>query len=81
MTGISLAGLLGAIAGTIFAAINYYLLVFALNQGAGEREQTLSREERDKYDRKVSMMLRIFLPVELVTFAAGGYWLGRIYFG
>jgi hypothetical protein len=81
MTGISLAGLLGGIAGAILAAINYYTLLFALNKGAREREQTLSAEERDKYDRKTSTMLRILLPVELIAFSAGGYWLGRMYFG
>ncbi len=78
--GISLAGLIGAVAGTLVAAINYYLFVAILDRGARERELTQSPGERDSYDRKMSVVRRLVLTADLVVFAGAGYWFGRSFF-
>ena len=78
MIDISLAGLLGAIAGTAVAAVNYHLFIGALERRMREREQLQTPEERDTFDRKMSLVRRIVLTTDLFLFAAVGYWLGRM---
>ncbi len=78
--GISIAGLIGAVVGTIVAAINYYLFLAILDRGARERESAQSPGERDSYDYKMSLVRRLVLTVDLVVFAGAGYWVGRTFF-
>ena len=77
MMNISLAGLLGAIAGTVLAAVSYHLFIGALDRHMREREQLQTPEERDDFDVKMSLVRRIVLTVDLFLFAAVGYWIGR----
>jgi hypothetical protein len=81
MIDISLAGLLGAIAGTVVAGVNYHLFIGVLERSMREREQTQTAEERDSFDRKMSLVRRIVLTTDLFVFAALGYWLGRTIWG
>jgi hypothetical protein len=76
MMNISLAGLIGAILGTLFAAVTYHLLVGALERKFREREHRLSAEERERTDLTLSTVRRGVLAVDLVVFAGVGYWLG-----
>ena len=78
MLDISLGGLLGAIAGTVVAGVSYHLFIGALEHRMREREQLQSPEERDTFDRKMSLVRRIVLTTDLFLFAAVGYWLGRM---
>jgi hypothetical protein len=79
MEGISLAGLIGAMAGTAVAGVNYHLFIGILNRAMRERDrnQTLSAEERDGAEAKLSLVRRIVLTVDLFVFAAVGYWIGQ----
>ena len=77
MLDISLAGLIGAIAGTVVAGVNYHLFIGVLERSMREREQTQTAEERDTMDRKMSLMRRIVLTADLFVFAALGYWIGK----
>jgi hypothetical protein len=74
---ISLAGLIGAIAGTFVAGVNYHLFIGVLERRMRGREQTQTAEERDSMDVKLSLMRRIVLTVDLFVFAAVGYWIGE----
>ena len=76
MMDISLAGLIGAILGTVVAAVNYHLFIGVLERRMREREQVQTAEERDHTDVRMSLMRRIVLTTDLFVFAASGYWLG-----
>ena len=77
MMDLSLAGLLGAIAGTVVAALNYHLFVGALERGMRDRASLQTPEERDSFDARMSLVRRIVLTIDLFVFAALGYWIGR----
>ena len=79
MLDISLAGLLGAIAGTVVAGVNYHLFIGVLDRAMRERAQTQTAAERDNMDVRMSLLRRIVLTVDLFAFAAVGYWLGRAF--
>jgi hypothetical protein len=76
---ISLAGLIGAIAGTFVAGVNYHLFIGVLERRM--RKQTKTAEERDGMDVELSLMRRIVLTVDLFVFAAVGYWIGDRFWG
>ena len=79
MLDISLAGLIGAIAGTFVAGVNYHLFIGVLERRM--RKQTQTAEERDGMDVELSLMRRIVLTVDLFVFAAVGYWIGDRFWG
>jgi hypothetical protein len=79
MIDISLPGLVGAIAGTAVAGVNYHLFIGVLDRAMRERAQTQTAEERDNMDSRMSLLRRIVLTVDLFAFAAVGYWLGRTF--
>jgi hypothetical protein len=76
---ISLAGLLGAIAGTVLAAVNYYVIIGVLEKAM--REGAKTAEERDGIETKLSLVRRLILVVDLFVFAGIGYWLGHTLWG
>jgi len=78
---ISVAGLIGAIIGTMVAGVNYHLYIGVLERWMRKREQTLTAEERDTSDVKLSLVRRIVLTVDLFAFAAAGYWIGKSVWG
>ena len=76
MFDISLAGLIGAIVGTIVAGVNYHLFIGVLERSMRDGAKTQTAEERDAMDVKLSVIRRIVLVVDLFVFAALGYWIG-----
>jgi hypothetical protein len=81
MVDLSLAGLVGAIAGTMVAAINYHVTIGLIERSLRAHEQSRTAEERDTFDRKLSMLRRIVLTADVFIFAAIGYWLGKLIAG
>jgi hypothetical protein len=78
---ISVAGLIGAIIGTVIAGVNYHLFIGVLERWMREREHTQTAEERDTSDVKLSLVRRIVLTVDLFAFAGAGYWIGKSVWG
>ena len=78
MLDISVAGLIGAIIGTVVAGVNYHLFIGVLERWMREREHTQTAEERDTSDVKLSLVRRIVLTVDVFAFAALGYWIGKL---
>jgi hypothetical protein len=78
---ISVAGLIGAIIGTVIAGVNYHLFIGVLERWMREREHTQTAEERDTSDVKLSLVRRIVLTVDLFAFAAAGYLIGKTVWG
>ena len=81
MMDISLAGLIGAIVGTVIAGVNYHLFIGVLERPMREREPSQTAEERDSLDAKLSLVRRIVLTADLFVFAAVGYWIGKTFWG
>ncbi|MGH6768274.1 MAG: hypothetical protein ACRECO_04550 [Xanthobacteraceae bacterium] len=76
MMHISLGGLIGAMAGTLIAAVTYHLFVGALEKAVRDREQRPSPEVQGTSDVTLSAIRRVVLITDLVLFAGVGYWLG-----
>ena len=82
MMDISLAGLIGAIAGTVVAGVNYHLFIGVLERcDARARADADRRGTRHDSTSKLSLVRRIVLTVDLFVFAAVGYWIGKTVLG
>jgi len=79
MMNISLAGLIGAIVGTVIAGVSYHLFIGVLESRMRERQQLQTAEERDNFDVQMSLVRRIVLTTDLFVFAAAGYWIGSTF--
>jgi hypothetical protein len=78
MIDLSLAGLIGAMIGTVVAAVIYHLFIGALEQ-AMRRQQAQTADEAEASDVSLSIVRRVVLALDLFAFAALGYWLGRMF--
>jgi hypothetical protein len=77
MIELSLAGLIGAMLGTVVAAVLYHLFIGVLERAVQARAQSMPAEERG--DFSLSLVRRIALTLDLLIFAALGYWLGLLF--
>ncbi len=76
MTDLSLGGLLGAVAGTIVAAAIYALTIGAVEKSLRARDLSQTPQERETFERKLGVMRRCVLALDLLLFGGLGYWLG-----
>jgi hypothetical protein len=77
MIDLSFAGLIGAILGTAVAAVVYHLFIGNLERTVQARIQSLPDDERG--DFSLSVVRRVVLTLDLLVFAALGYWLGSMF--
>ena len=77
MIDLSFAGLIGAILGTVVAAVIYHLFIGNLERTVRARTQSLPEDERG--DLSLSVVRRVVLTLDLLVFAALGYWLGSMF--
>ena len=77
MIDISRAGLAGAAIGTLVAAVTYHLFIGMLERWMRERAPLQTAEDRDRMDKRLSLMRRTVLTVDLLALATAGYWLGQ----
>jgi hypothetical protein len=77
MIDLSFAGLIGAIFGTAVAAVVYHLFIGNLERALQARIQSLPDDERG--DFSLSVVRRVVLTLDLLVFAALGYWLGNTF--
>jgi hypothetical protein len=78
MIDLSGAGLVGATAGIVVAAVMYYMLIGPLEHAVRARLPLQTAEERRAAIANLSMMRRAVLAIDLLLFVALGYWLGRM---
>ncbi len=76
MIDLSLAGLLGAVVGTVIAALAYGPLVAFVERVFGSRSPAASAEDRETREQEISMLRRAVLAADILVFAGIGYWLG-----
>jgi hypothetical protein len=79
MIGISLAGLLGAIVGTVVAALSYGVLIGFVERGlrANVPAQT-GTDERARFEETLALVRRSVLALDILIFGGIGYWLGSM---
>ena len=77
MIDLSLAGLLGAVVGTVVAAIVYGPLVAAIERAFRARGQPETAKEREMFGQEISLLRRAVLAADIVVLGGIGYWLGR----
>jgi succinate dehydrogenase/fumarate reductase cytochrome b subunit len=77
MIDLSLAGLIGAMVGTVVAAVVYHLFVGFVERAVRARQQ--SSERQVPAELSLSIVRRAVLMIDLFVFAALGYWLGQMF--
>jgi hypothetical protein len=77
MIDLSLAGLLGAVVGTVVAAIAYGPLVALIERAFRARGQPETAEQRETFGQEISLLRRAVLAVDIIVFGGIGYWLGQ----
>jgi hypothetical protein len=77
MIDLSFAGLIGAMLGAIVAAVVYHLFIGNLERAVQARAQSLPEDERGDFN--LSVVRRVVLTLDLLVFAALGYWLGSMF--
>ena len=78
MIDLSLAGFLGAIAGTVVAAVAYAPLTAFFERRFRLRDPSQSADERAMLEQEVFLLRRVVLAVDIIVFAGLGYWLGHL---
>ena len=74
---LSPAGFVGAVVGTIIGVINYAAVVAFVESRLRKLDRSQTSAEREEFERKLSLLRRLVLGIDIVVFAALGYWLGR----
>ena len=74
---ISLAGWIGVVAGTVVGVANYLVFIAALERALRAQNTSQTGEEREAFERKLSVVRRIILGFDILVFAAVGYWIGQ----
>jgi len=76
MIDISLAGLIGAIVGTIIAAALYGTLVIAIERGIAKYRARAS-EADSASEQEAALLRRGVLALDILIFGSLGYWIGH----
>jgi hypothetical protein len=74
---LSLGGLVGAVVGTGLGAINYVVIVGFVEKRLRALDKSETAAEREEFERKISMMRRLILGIDIVVLACVGYWAGN----
>jgi hypothetical protein len=73
----SLAGLIGAFVGIVIGVINYGAVIAMLEGRLRKLDRSQNAEERDEFARKLSLLRRVVLGIDILVFGALGYWFGQ----
>jgi hypothetical protein len=73
----SLPGFIGAFIGVVVGVINFGVIISIVQGKLRKLDRSQTPAERDEFERKLSLMRRIVLGIDIVVFSAIGYWIGR----
>jgi len=73
----SLPGFIGAFVGVVIGVINYGVVVSFVEGRLRKLDRSQTSAEREEFERKLSLMRRTVLGIDIFAFAAVGYWFGR----
>jgi len=74
---LSLPGLIGALVGTVVGVINYAVIVGFVESRLRALDKSNTAADREEFERKVSLMRRIILGIDIFVFAGVGYVFGK----
>jgi hypothetical protein len=74
---VSLPGWLGAFVGAVIGVINYAVVVAFVERRLRALDRSQTPAEREEFERKIVLMRRLILAIEVIGLAAIGYWFGR----
>jgi hypothetical protein len=74
---LSLPGLIGAFVGTVLGVINYAVIVGFVESRLRALDKSETAAEREEFERKISLMRRIILGLDIFVFAGVGYVFGK----
>jgi hypothetical protein len=77
MIEISGWGLLGAVLGTAVAAVNYFAVIGFVEKSLRAHDQSQTAAEREEFERKIGVMRRTVLALDILLFGGLGYWIGE----
>jgi hypothetical protein len=72
---LSLAGLLGAIAGAAVGAANYALFIRFAEKSLRGHDRSKSDAEKASFEQRLSLIRRTILAADIVILGGIGYWL------
>jgi hypothetical protein len=78
---LSLAGLIGAMLGCVIGVIQYLWFIGFIVRTLRAGEKSKPPAEREEFERKLSVMRRAILAVDVAGFAAAGYFVGKFLAG
>ena len=73
----SLPGFIGAFVGVVIGVINYGVVISVAEGRLRKLDRSQTSEQREAFERKLSLMRRLVLGIDIAAFAALGYWFGR----
>ena len=74
---LSLAGLLGAMVGSLLGAINYAVILSFVTGRLRALDTSRTPAEREAFEARMSVMRKLILAADLAVFAGIGYWFGN----
>jgi hypothetical protein len=73
----SLPGFIGAFVGVVIGVINYGVVISVVEARLRKLDRSQTPAEREEFARKLSLMRRLVLGIDILAFAALGYLFGR----
>jgi hypothetical protein len=61
----------------VIGVINYGVVISVAEGRLRKLDRSQTSEEREAFERKLSLMRRLVLGIDIAAFAALGYWFGR----
>jgi hypothetical protein len=74
---LSLAGLVGAVVGTVLGVINYAVIVGFVESRLRALDKSETAAEREDFERRISIMRRLILGIDVFVLGGVGYWFGK----
>jgi hypothetical protein len=74
---LSLAGLVGAFVGVVLGVINYAVIVGFVESRLRALDKSETAAEREDFERRISIMRRLILGIDVFVLGAVGYWFGK----
>jgi hypothetical protein len=77
MIDLSAWGLVGAVVVTVVAAVNYLAVIGFVEKSLRSHDRSQTAEERGEFERKIAVMRRTVLALDILFFGGLGYWIGE----
>jgi len=74
-------GQIGALAGAVIGYANYAFILSIIEPRLRALDKSQTTEERGAFERKIVLLRRIMLAIEVAVFAGVGYFLGSTFGG